>query len=400
MFICREEYSTQVNLDELSHYFDPADVVPVKNEATENLANYVKTLDELTDQDVINGVVALIGVTENRNATSWAKFDGVADDVRRYLFNLKRGNFKPIILDLGNLKNGEGVNDTYAAISEIVAVLIRHAITPIFIGGSQDLTYAQYLAYQKLEQTVNIVGVDATFDLGTINDELTSETYLGKIITHQPNHLFNYSNIGYQTYFVEQPQIELMSKMFFDAHRLGEVRVKPEEVEPVMRNADIVSFDMSSIRSSDARATSKPTPNGFYAEEACRIMRYAGLSEKLSCLGIFEVTDETDGGQTTHLVAQMLWFFFEGYYNRKVEMPTANNTNYMLYNVSVQNSEQPIVFYKSLLTDKWWMDVPYSVSKKNRYERHHFVPCSYNDYIMACNDEVPDRWWQAYQKLL
>jgi hypothetical protein len=46
------------------------------------------------------------------------------------------------------------------------------------------------------------------------------------------------------------------------------------------------------------------------------------------------------------------------------------------------------------------MDVPYSVSKKNRYERHHFVPCSYNDYLISVNDEVPDRWWQAYQKLL
>lgn len=389
-----------MNLDELLHYFDQPETVPVKNEANEYLANYVKTLDELTDSDVSKGVIALIGVTENRNATTWAKFEGVADDMRRHLFNLKRGNFNPVILDLGNLKNGDSVTDTYAAIAEIVATLIRHAITPFFIGGSQDLTYAQYLAYQKLEQTVNIVGIDPTFDLGTIDNELNSETYLGKIITHQPNHLFNFSNIGYQTYFVEQPQIELMQKMFFDVHRLGDIRAKPEECEPVLRNADIVSFDMSSIRSADARAISKPTPNGFYAEEACKIMRYAGLSEKLSCVGIFELTDEEDGGQTTHLAAQMCWFFLEGYYSRKVEMPTANSSNYTLYNVPVQNSEQPIVFYKSNMTNKWWMDVPYSVSKKNRYERHHFVPCSYNDYLTSVNDEVPDRWWQAYQKLL
>lgn len=366
----------------------------------DNIANYVKSFEELTDMDIRQGVVALIGVTENRNATGWAKYDGVADNFRRHLFNLKRGNFRPVILDLGNLKNGESVTDTYAAVSEIVATLISNEITPFFIGGSQDITYAHYLAYQKLEQTVNIVGIDATFDLGTINDELTSETYLGKIITHQPNHLFNFSNIGYQTYFTEQAQIELMGKMFFDAHRLGDVRVKPEECEPVLRSADIVSVDMSCIRSSDARATSKPTPNGFYAEEVCKIMRYAGLSEKLSCVGIFELTDDEDNGQTAHLAAQMAWFFFEGHYNRKAEMPHATSPNYTAYNVAVQNSEQPIVFFKSALTDKWWMDVPYSVSKKNRYERHHFVPCSYNDYITACNNEVPDRWWQAYQKLL
>lgn len=389
-----------MNLDELYHYFEQPDTVPVKTELTESIANYVKTLDELTDDDIRQGVVAIIGVSENRNATTWAKFDGVADEVRRHLFALKRGNFKPLIVDLGNLKNGESATDTYAAVAEIVATLISHEITPFFIGGSQDITYAQYLAYQKLEQTVNIVGVDATFDLGTIDDELNSETYLGKIITHQPNHLFNFSNLGYQTYFVDQPQIELMSKMFFDAHRLGELRTRPEEAEPVLRNADLVTFDMGSIRSSDARATSKPTPNGFYAEEACRIMRYAGISEKVTCMGIFELTDEADGGQTTHLAAQMVWFFLEGYYNRKAEMPTASSSNYILYNVAVQNTEQPIVFYKSNLTDKWWMDVPYSVSKKNRYERHHFVPCSYNDYLIACRDEVPDRWWQAYQKLL
>jgi formiminoglutamase len=43
--------------------------------------------------------------------------------------------------------------------------------------------------------------------------------------------------------------------------------------------------------------------------------------------------------------------------------------------------------------------VPYPSVKGERYERHFMVPCGYSDYLQACKDEMPDRWWQTYQKL-
>jgi arginase family enzyme len=303
------------------------------------------------------------------------------------------------ITDLGNLRLGATVTDTYAAVSGIMVDLLKDGILPILLGGSQDLTFAQYVAYQKLEETVNIVSVDAYFDLGSSEENLRSHSYLGKIILHEPNFLFNFSNIGYQTYFAGADQIELMNKLYFDAYRLGEVRKNLEETEPIVRSADIVSFDISSIRQSDAPGNANATPNGFYGEEACAIMRYAGLSDKLTSIGLYEVNPSYDNrDQTSHLAAQMIWYFLDGYYQRKKDQPLVNKNAFVKYHVNIKKDMQEIVFYKSKMSERWWMEVPYPNSKV-KYHRHHLVPCSYRDYEVAMKDEMPDRWWQALQKL-
>jgi arginase family enzyme len=277
--------------------------------------------------------------------------------------------------------------------------LLKNNVLPLIIGGSQDLTFAQYNAYQQLEQTVNIASVDAYFDLGTTEEKIHAHSYLGKIILQEPNFLFNFSNIGYQTYFVGYDQIELMEKLYFDAYRLGQVRKDMEEVEPIIRNADIVSFDITSVRFSDAPGNGKASPNGFYGEEACQIARYAGISDKLSSIGFYEINPDLDKhGQTAHLAAQMIWYFIEGYYNRKKDLPLVNKSAFTKYRVAIKNSEQEIVFIKSKKSERWWMEVPYP-SNKAKYERHHIVPCSYKDYKMACDQELPERWWQALHKL-
>lgn len=390
-----------MTLDEITPYFTEPNTLPAKNPAVDSIANYIKPFEQLTPAEITDGVVAIIGIDEGRNAVGWHKYDGVADEVRKHLFALKRGNFMPRVTDLGNITLGATPTDTYALLGYVCAALIRNGITPFIIGGSNDLMYAQYLAYAKLEETVNMVAVDSMFDLGTINDPMNAQTHLGKIITASPNFLFNFSNLAYQTYLVEQQQVELMGKMYFDVHRLGLLRNNLNNVEPITRGANTLSFDMSAVRAADARATGNPTPNGLYAEEACTIMRFAGLSDKLTCAAIFELTDEPDGGLTAHLAAQMLWFFIEGHAIRTIEVPNpADKVNYIVYNVTVKDASQHITFYKSNRTGKWWMDVPYSATKSNRYEKHHFVPCSYDDYKTALENEVPDRWWQTYQKML
>lgn len=164
---------------------------------------------------------------------------------------------------------------------------MRKNIVPIVLGGGQGHTFTQYLAYERLERTANLVCIDSRFDLGEPGQGLADTSYLSHIVLRQPNYLFNYSNLGYQTYHIDQPGIELMDRLYFDVHRLGEVRAAIAEMEPVLRNADTLSVDMSSIRRSDAPGTSRPGPNGFHGEEVCQLMRYAGVSEKVSSLAIY-----------------------------------------------------------------------------------------------------------------
>lgn len=344
--------------------------------------------------------LAIVGVKEDRNAIGNTGCSTAPDLVRKYLYRLYQPPLPLNIVDLGNIQAGFTIEDTYYALSSVVKELVKKNIVPIIIGGGQDLTFANYKAYEELEQVVNIVSIDSKFDLGEMNQELDSQSYLSKIILHQPNYLFNYSNIGYQTYFVDKNAVELMAKLFFDTHRLGHVRSNMEEVEPIVRNADIVSFDMSSIRFSDAPGNLNATPNGFHGEEACKIARYAGMSDKLSSIGFYELNPLADTAeQTTHLLAQMIWYFLEGFSNRKKDFPIGSRGDFTKYRVFIQNNKYEIVFYKSPKSDRWWMDVPYPPNKKIKYERHHLVPCSYQDYQTACREEMPDKWWLTFQKL-
>ncbi len=349
--------------------------------------------------------IALVGVPEDRNANGNQGSALAPDTIRKHLYQLFRGPYNIRIADLGNIRRGNKVSDTYFAVSQVIAELIKKKIVPVIIGGSQDITYANYMAYEELGQIINIVSVDSRFDIGMSKDEkINHHNYLSNILTHVPSYLFNFANVGYQTYFVDQDAIELMQKLNFDIYRLGVVRSNLSEVEPVVRNADLLSIDMSGIRQSDAPGNAMASPNGFYGEEACQIVRYAGLSDKLSSIGFYETNPRFDlGGQTSHLVAQMIWYFFDGFYNRKQDMPDRERketSDYIKYNVSIKDFNDAIIFYKSKISDRWWMEVPYPAGLHQKYERQYLVSCSYNDYLAACQDEVPEKWWQVYRKFL
>jgi arginase family enzyme len=280
----------------------------------------------------------------------------------------------------------------------VIFDLNEKKVIPLVIGGSQDLTLAHYHAYRRMEKVVNITGIDARFDLGMPEDPSGSHTWLGKIVMQQPNYLFNFSNIGYQTYFNGTSGAALMERLFFDAYRVGQVRVDITEMEPVIRAADMVTFDLSAIRQGDAPGNSQPSPNGFSGEEACQAMFYAGMNDRLTGLGIYEIDAASDRNeQTAHLTAQMIWYFLEGVANRKNDIPHPGHEGFITYRVTLDNTE--ILFLKSQHTGRWWMEVPLA-GKSNRYRRHNFLPCSLKDYQQACSSEMPDRFWQALQKMI
>ncbi len=343
--------------------------------------------------------IALLGIGEARNSAGNAGCSEAPDKIREALYNLTC--IEGIgVADLGNIIPGEKAKDSYHAVAFIVSKLLELNIVPVLLGGSQDLTYANYLGYEPRQQTVNLVCIDRTLDLGAEEEVINSGAYLNKIIRHEPNLLFNFSLLGYQTHFINPAEATLLINMYFDLYRLGQLQGNLEEAEPFVRNADILSFDISSVRRSDAPGTSHSTPNGLYGEEACQIFRYAGMSDKLSSVGIYEINPLSDNGnQTSELAAQLVWYFLEGFSNRKNDYPGASDKDYMKYTILIKGPDHDVIFYKSKKTGRWWMEVPFMTGKRTRYQRHSMVPCSYSDYQQACTGELPDRWWQAYQKL-
>ncbi|MBT3418424.1 MAG: arginase [Flavobacteriales bacterium] len=305
----------------------------------------------------------------------------------------------PKVADLGTLSMMPTRKESFELITEVCTDLIDKGIIPVIIGGGQDISYAIYKSYANLQKGITFCSVDSTFDIGKQEDKLNAKSFLSKIISYKPNYLFNYINLGYQTYFVKPEEISLLEGLNFEVNRLGEVKNNMYEIEPLLRNADFLSFDLSCVKSSFVMSNVYSTPNGFDGEEACRISRYAGISDKISCFGIFEYNQDLDeNNQGSQLISQMMWYFLEGVRSRKHELnPNVNNC--VKYTVAFEDEQTQIVFYKSKTSGRWWMGVPFKSSKTDEMD-NYFVACSYHDYEKANKGEIPQRWIKTYNRFL
>ena len=360
--------------------------------SSQNLGSKV-VLHSSKDFPDLNKVdLAIIGVLENRGAVNQIE-DVNLDHIRKELYSLYPGNWHKSIADLGNIEAGNSVEDTYFALKKVVAELIKKKIIPIVIGGTQDLTYSLYRAYDDLEQMVNLVSIDNKFDFGKEASKLSATSYITKMILEEPNNLFNYSNIGYQTYYNSQEEIDLIEKLFFEAYRLGEISNNISISEPVFRDADIISLDLTSVKSCDSGNFITFTPNGFNGKEICSLSRYAGISDKVSLFGIF---NHNNSKQESVLVAQIVWYFIEGYHYRSNEYPFGSKDSYLKYIVPLDDEE--LIFYKSDKTERWWIEIPFISNVNNKLKRNTLLPCSYEDYLGSTNQEIPERWWKAQRR--
>ena len=343
--------------------------------------------------------IAILGLPgdqdkEKSNNIDWE----AANEIRKKLYHLKKGSGTYRIIDLGNLNPGISLDETYLRIKEVCEMLIENNVLPILIGGSHDMDIGQFRAYEEMKKLVSFLNVDALLDMEDRAGIPDNTNHIHNILLHEPNFLFNYSHLGYQSYLIDPAHISLLEKLYFEAYRLGHLREHIKEMEPIIRDADMMSFDIGAIKSIDATGVNNPRPFGLTGEEACQICWYAGLNEKLSSVGFYEYKPRLDDldRKTASVIATMIWYFVEGFYNRKSELNFKTN-DYLKYVVSMPADPEAIVFYKSKLSEKWWLEVPYP--DQNKYERNCIVPCNYKDYELATQGQVPDRWLNTFTKL-
>jgi len=168
------------------------------------------------------------------------------------------------------------------------------------------------------------------------------------------------------------------------------VRKSIHLTEPLFRDSDVAIFDISSVRQSDAPGSTTPSPNGFYGEEICLLARYAGISDNLKIFGLFDLNPDQDiRNQTAALSAQIIWFFLEGFSQKQYKTPHLSNANsgrFIRYHVRVTDLDEDLIFVKSNLTERWWMEVQAEDSGP------FYIACSHEDYMKANHNEVPERW--------
>ena len=186
-----------------------------------------------------------------------------------------------------------------------------------------------------------------------------------------------------------------MERLFFDAYRLGEVSSNISLVEPVMRNANLVGLDLGSITAAAIGGTNYNSPNGFDGKEICALARYAGISDKVSSFGIYEYTSDYPKAGNM-LIAQMMWYFIEGVNYRTNENTVSAKREFIKYQVPID--DDVLVFFKSPISGRWWIEIPFISNSNTKLKKHTLLPCSYEDYLEACNQVIPERWYKTKRK--
>jgi arginase family enzyme len=336
------------------------------------------------DLDAAN--IILLGAAEERGYGPGKKGPDAADAVRREFFSLYYWHRDVKIADLGNLRNGNTLEDTYAGLKTVLGELINANKTVIILGGSHDLTYAQYKAYASQKYVIEVTVADALIDLKE-ESPIPADSFLMEMLTEQPNYIRHYNHLGFQSFYVHPRMLETLDKLRFDLYRLGKVRENLEEMEPVLRNTDMLSLDINVIKSADAPANHL-SPNGLGSDEACTIARYAGMSTRLSTFGIYGYRPEKDRQQlTAKQIAQMIWYFADGLAIKNKEAEIHDREAFWEFNIVCGDIDT--MFLKSKKTGRWWMQVP----------GKEFLPCAYNDYLLASNNEIPERWLRHQERM-
>ena len=332
--------------------------------------------------------VCIIGLDEYRNSFFQSATQDL-DSLRREFYKLKFSNWKLSISDLGNLPNGNTVDDTYHALYEICKELLSKKIVLIIIGGSNDLIYPIFKSFDSYSDKVNIVSIDNQFDLYQESELVSGRTYMNKIIIDDSNSLNDFTNIGYQRHLCSHDELQLMEKLFFEYISLGEISENNMKAEPIMRNSNIVGFDMKSLSFSASFDQTQGNPNGIDPRLACILTKYAGQSNKTNFLGLFELSNNK---VSSKLYSEIIWYFLDGVDKRIIESDFNDSQTFNKY--IVQTSGRDIIFYKSKISEKWWMLVDTSKNKSISY-----LPCLESDYLEALNDNIPIRWLKATKRV-
>lgn len=324
-----------------------------------------------------------------KNALVIIGWDESADEVRRQLYPLAWHFSGLVAMDLGNLiKN----NDDFGA--ALLCELIDGGIVPIILCGSEAKPIPQFLAHKDLRKYTNIAIVSEKIPQASSPN---LKTFITPLIQSYQSSVFHLDFLAYQSHFCDPALWQWLQDSKYDGLRLGQLRADLEEAEPAMRDADMLLFCLDALKWAECPGVAAQSPNGLTAEEACQLSRYAGMSDKLGSFSIAGYLPDLDlSGQTSQIIAQMIWYFMDGYQHRQDDFPVSLS-GMKEYVVDYKHLEYQLTFWKSSKTSRWWMQIP--LGKQEGLGRHRLLPCSYKDYLQASTGELPGRLMRALERL-
>ena len=367
-------------------FLDPVDLPQILEDGDLKEGQFGKSIDMFQDAfpDLTHADIIIASCDELRGDGQLGSASAETDAVRKELYSLYYWHKQIKLADIGKIKIGMHVSDTYAAIKTVAKEIIQQNKVFLLIGGSHDLSLAVYEAYREMNKIIEVTGIDAYIDL-SLDNPVRSKNFLMELLTGDPNFIRHYNHMGFQSYYIHPHMLETMDKLRFDCYRLGKVKENIEEMEPSFRSSDMAMFDVAALGA--ATFWDGSSPNGFNGEEACTLMRYAGMSDRLKALGIYGYDKKRDPQlNLAKQISQMIWYYIDGVQYGRTE---ANlNEQEMFIECHLEFAAIETTFLKSRKTGRWWMKMPDG----------KYVPCTESDFNAAGNNELPERWLRLQER--
>ena len=363
-----------------SEFFSPVkvEIIDFLNKLdTNQLGNKIKIngRDKLNSLETLD--IVIFSINEYRFNSITQKSFNANKDFRKKLYKLYYGNWDLNIFDLGDLEIGNKISDTQFALESVLKSFLKNQTLVLTIGGSQNLLYNIYSSQKQSLQNINLVSVDNKIDFSD-NDE----SFLSKIIMDENNKLANFSNIGYQKHLTSVPENKLLDKMYFESISFGKIRHNISCAEPVLRDSNIVSFNINSVKSGDLN-NAHQYPNGLSSYEWCSLSRFSGISSRVNVVSFFE---NWDLSIMNSLIAESTWYVIDGYASRTNENPQNDSNDFIYYHIELDNYK--FKFYRSKLSDRWWVEF---INDELISIEKDIISCTYNDYNNCKNSVIPER---------
>ena len=362
-------------------YFKPVDkklIDLVENLNPNQVGNNIKINGRDDLSSILSSDLVIFSISDFRLDTTDKKSFNADKDFRKKFYSLFYSDWSLNLFDLGNLINGNLVSDTQFALKSIIEFCIKNQIFVISLGGPQYFTLDLYSSLKKNLSKINLVAINNKLEFSNENNE----SYLSKIIMDENNKLNHFSNIGFQKHLNSLDEIDLIKKMKFESLSLGKIKSDLNEAEPILRDSNLISFNVKSIKSGDIN-NAHQYPNGLTSYEFCSLSRFSGASLKSNVISYFE---NWDFSILNSLLAEAIWYVIDGFSARIDETPDSDNDNFTYYFIEIDNYK--FKFYHSLLSDRWWVeflnDDVVSIKK-------NIISCSYNDYYNCKNSIISER---------
>lgn len=376
-----------MSLASLIDFLEPLSLAEISNDEgfkDSQIGKHILVHEEVLP-DITNADLVIVGCGEMRGMGMRFTNTEAPNKIRTQFYSLYYWHTEVTIADLGNIKTGATVTDSYAAVRMVVSELLLMGKKVLILGGSHDITTPQYNAYSSLNKIIDAVIVDARINLDMDSLE-PADMFLVDLFTGIPNHLKHYTHLAFQSYFMHPDMLDTINKLGFDCYRVGRVKEAIEEMEPAIRNSELFSFDIEAIQYAHA-PSNRITPNGLNGEEACTLMQYAGMSTICNTIGIYGYNASDDLHQMTAIQqAHMIWYIVDGIYKGKQEASLENKNDFNEFTMAF--AEVQTAFLQSKRTGRWWMQL----------HDGKYVACSYKDYTVACNNDIPERWLRAIER--